>query len=70
MLNDDRDTIFRHGHRLFVGGVDDFLWTRIGELQFDFLRAQGLRPNHVLFDIACGALRGGVHFINYLDAGR
>jgi hypothetical protein len=53
------------GHRNYVGG----LWNEIGRLQFDFLIAQGLEPSHVLLDIGCGALRGGVHFISYLDAG-
>lgn len=53
------------GHRHDVGG----LWDRIGALQFDFMRAQGLRPTHVFLDIACGSLRGGVHFIRYLDSG-
>jgi ubiquinone/menaquinone biosynthesis C-methylase UbiE len=24
---------------------------------------------HKLLDIGCGALRGGIHFINYVDAG-
>lgn len=56
------------GHRSFVGGDGDF-WQRIGVLQFEFLRARGLEPHHVLLDFACGSLRGGVHFIPYLDAG-
>lgn len=42
---------------------------RDGELPFDFLAAQGLRPFDVLLDIGCGSLRGGVHFIAYLDPG-
>jgi cyclopropane fatty-acyl-phospholipid synthase-like methyltransferase len=50
-------------HRDFVGG----LWEEIGSLQFDFLVAQGLKPSHTLIDIACGALRGGVHFVRYLE---
>jgi len=29
----------------------------------------GLRPEHVLLDIGCGSLRGGVEFISYLHAG-
>ena len=53
------------GHRDYVGG----LWEQIGRLQFDYLCAQGLEPRHVLVDIACGALRGGVHFIPYLEPG-
>lgn len=59
------EQISRRGHRNYVGGK----WDTIGELQFDFLKGQGLRPNHVLYDIGCGALRAGVHFIPYLDAG-
>jgi hypothetical protein len=53
------------GHRDYVGG----LWETIGQLQLDFLVAQGLTPAHCLLDIACGALRGGVHFIPYLEPG-
>src|SRR5262245_6037599 len=52
-------------HRDFVGG----LWEEIGRLQFDFLLAQGLEPDHTLIDIGCGALRGGVHFVRYLKPG-
>lgn len=48
-----------------VGG----LWEELGSLQFDFLRSQGLRPEHRLLDFGCGTLRGGRHFIAYLDAG-
>jgi ubiquinone/menaquinone biosynthesis C-methylase UbiE len=53
------------GHRQYVGG----LWEPIGTLQFNFMVKRGLRPQHVLLDIACGSLRGGVHFIPYLDRG-
>ena len=53
------------GHRTYVGG----LWGEVGRLQFNFLAAQGLKPNHVLCDVACGCLRGGVHFIPYLEKG-
>jgi hypothetical protein len=53
------------GHRDYVGG----LWEEIGRLQFDFLVAEGLEPGHCLLDVGCGALRGGVHFIRYLDPG-
>jgi SAM-dependent methyltransferase len=51
------------GHREYVGG----LWDEIGRLQFSFLVAHGLRPEHVLLDVGCGCLRGGVHFIPYLE---
>ncbi len=53
------------GHRTYVGG----LWEEIGRLQFDFLISQGLIPHHYFLDIACGSLRGGVHFIPYLERG-
>lgn len=57
--------VARLGHRDYVGG----LWDEIGQLQFEFLRAQGLLPEHVLLDIACGALRLGVKVIPYLEPG-
>ena len=44
-------------------------WEEIGKLQFDFLVAQGLEPEHFLLDVGCGSLRGGVHFIRYLRSG-
>ncbi len=50
-------------HREIVGG----LWDEIGRLQFELMRTQGLLSNHKLLDIGCGSLRGGVHFIKYLD---
>ena len=50
-------------HRQVVGG----LWDEIGRLQFDYLVSQGLKPHHRLLDVGCGSLRGGVHFIAYLD---
>jgi hypothetical protein len=53
------------GHREYVGGM----WDEIGRLQFDYLVEQGLEPSDVLLDIGCGSLRGGVHFIRYLEPG-
>jgi ubiquinone/menaquinone biosynthesis C-methylase UbiE len=53
------------GHRDYVGG----LWEAVGTLQFRFLVEQGLEPRHVLLDVACGSLRGGVRFVPYLDPG-
>jgi hypothetical protein len=53
------------GHREYVGG----LWDEIGKLQFDFMIGQGLRPDHVFLDVACGSLRAGVRLIPYLDHG-
>jgi cyclopropane fatty-acyl-phospholipid synthase-like methyltransferase len=52
-------------HRELVGG----LWEEIGSLQFDFLKQQGLTPEHRLLDIGCGCLRGGIHFVRYLNRG-
>ncbi|MCL4742261.1 MAG: hypothetical protein KJZ54_08665 [Phycisphaerales bacterium] len=54
------------GHREYVGG----LWDEVGRLQLRFLRGRGLRRDHRLLDIGCGALRGGVHLVRYLDVGR
>lgn len=48
-----------------VGG----LWEELGRLQLDFLLEQGLRPEHRFLDVGCGSLRGGVHFIPYLEDG-
>lgn len=53
------------GHREHIGGR----WEEIGALQFEFLLRQGLKREHYYLDIACGALRGGVHVIPYLDPG-
>ena len=57
--------VLLRGHRAYVGGY----WEEIGQLQFDFLVAQGLRPEHTLLDIACGSLRLGVKAIPYLEPG-
>lgn len=52
-------------HRDFVGGK----WDQMGQLQFDFLIECGLKPSHKLLDIGCGSLRGGLHYVKYLDKG-
>lgn len=51
--------------RAAIGGR----WHEIGLLQFRFLVANGLAPTSTLLDYGCGTLRGGRHFIGYLDAG-
>jgi len=61
----DEETLTKEGHREFVGGF----WDELGRLQFDFLVKQGLRPSHVLLDIACGSLRAGRLVIPYLAPG-
>jgi hypothetical protein len=53
-------------HRTRAGG----LWEELGRLQVDFLVGAGLEPSSRLLDIGCGPLRGGVHFIRYLEAER
>ena len=53
-------------HRDLVGGM----WEEIGALQLAFLRARGLAAGHRLLDVGCGALRGGVHFVRFLEPGR
>jgi SAM-dependent methyltransferase len=52
-------------HRVWVGGK----WSVMGTLQRDFLVAQGLMPSHRLLDVGCGALRAGIHFVEYLEPG-
>ena len=42
----------------------------IGLQQFDFLVSRGLEPNHHFIDLGCGVLRGGLHYVKYLDADR
>ena len=44
-------------------------WEEMGKLQFDFLVKKGLKPYHKMLDIGCGTLRGGQHFIEYLESG-
>lgn len=60
-----RNTVQKHSHRGAVGG----LWDQLGQLQFNYLRRKGLLPDMRLLDMGCGCLRGGVHFIRYLNAG-
>lgn len=45
-------------------------WDEIGPLQFNYLVANGLKPEHRMLDIGCGTLRGGRHFIRWLASGR
>ena len=59
--------------RVRADGADEAIggmWEELGALQFEFLKGEGLRPHHRLLDVGCGSLRGGRHFIRYLDAGR
>src|ERR1043166_1223573 len=52
-------------HREYIGGM----WDEIGPLQMEFLRTRGMQPSHYLLDVGCGCLRGGVHFVRYLEPG-
>lgn len=56
----------RDAHRHHVGGQ----WDRMGRLQRQFLVGRGLRPHHTLLDVGCGALRAGVHLVEYLETDR
>jgi SAM-dependent methyltransferase len=60
---DGRLGIWLLGHQEYVGGN----WDALGQLQFEFMLRMGLKPEHVLLDVGCGALRAGVKFIEYLD---
>ncbi len=54
----------RHSH---VGAPEG--WELKRRFQIDFLKKQGLKPEHYLLDIGCGTLRGGIPIIDYLDKG-
>ena len=60
-----RRVVAQKNHRMMIGG----LWEELGSLQLDYLRSQGLRPEHRLLDIGCGSLRLGVRAVNFLDPG-
>ncbi|MCA8903695.1 MAG: methyltransferase [Rhodobiaceae bacterium] len=61
---DRLDERVRQGaHREVIGG----LWDELGTWQFEFCKQMGLLPAHQMLDIGCGSLRGGVHFVRYLD---
>ena len=54
-------------HRRTIGYVEE--WDEHGQTQFHYLKSHGLEPNHYFLDVGCGPLRGGVHFIRYLEPG-
>ncbi|WP_223786929.1 class I SAM-dependent methyltransferase [Marinicella meishanensis] len=60
-----KEQIENKHHRDKIGGF----WEELGQLQMDFMKAKGLRAEHRLLDIGCGCLRGGLKFIDYLQAG-
>lgn len=60
-----QDVIEQGRHREFVGG----LWDEIGPLQLALMQSVGLQPAHRLLDVGCGALRAGIRFVEFLEAG-
>jgi SAM-dependent methyltransferase len=62
----DTDRRVKEDPHAAVGGM----WDVIGPLQFQYLKKYGLAPHHRMLDIGCGTLRGGRHFIKYLDPER
>jgi SAM-dependent methyltransferase len=44
-------------------------WSQAGIEQLEFLKREGLRPQHTLVDYGCGSLRVGQHLIRYLNPG-
>ena len=54
-------------HRRTIGNVPR--WELLGDLQFEYLQGRGLQPHHYFLDVGCGPLRGGIRFIDYLEAG-
>lgn len=45
------------------------LWKMKRQFQIQFLTEMGLKPQHELFEIGCGTLRGGLPLIQYLENG-
>ena len=50
-------------HRLATGGR----WAEEGAWVFDFLRAQGLRPDHYVLDVGCGSLSAASRLLPYME---
>ena len=63
--------ISRNFHRSYVGGYagGTLPFRESARFQLDFLIKQGLEPSNVLLDLGCGCLRGGIHLIDYMEAG-
>jgi hypothetical protein len=67
MNKNDAIRINQLGHRNYVGGNGN-LWDVIAKLQYDYMMSQGLKPHNIFLDIACGSLRAGRLFIEYLNS--
>jgi ABC-type polysaccharide/polyol phosphate transport system ATPase subunit len=50
-------------HRLALGGR----WTEEGAWVFDFLRRQGLRPEHYVLDVGCGSLSAASRLLPFMQ---
>jgi SAM-dependent methyltransferase len=64
-----RAVIGRPLKKLWQKAIGADPWDETGKPQFEYLVKEGLTPEHYLLDVGCGALRGGIHFIRYLEAG-
>jgi len=62
----DSDAVSSGLHRAAIGG----LWEELGKKQLDFMVKEGLSPADTFLDVGCGCLRGGVHFVHYLNIGK
>lgn len=51
-----------------IGSFSQEHWLEIGQKQFSYLLAHGLKPSDRLLEIGCGNLRAGWRLIDYLDA--
>ena len=56
----------KNWHRRAVGPGP---WEAMGKYQAQYLINNGLKPQHFFLEVGCGALRGGVHLIRYLETG-
>ena len=59
---------FDHKCERMVGPVG--YWKELQQYQVNVLLANGLKPGHMLLDLGCGPLQGGIPLIRYLDVGR
>ena len=50
-------------HRAFVGG----LWNEVGRLQFEFMKAQGLLPEHKCVELRGNSTANRVPFVSMQD---
>jgi SAM-dependent methyltransferase len=60
------DAMVKMDPKIAIGGK----WEELGKLQINFLIQQGLTAESSFLDIGCGTLRGGRHFIRYLNPGK